>query len=231
MSGICGWLGAGVADAPQVIAGMAAALSRFDGSAVASVNFGSVAAAAAGPDTDVFQDDEQVVAVWGRARFSDAGLAELAQRNGIAHALAQGYARKRTDVFAALSGNFALAILDGRSGEAVLAIDRNYGNGDGAVEQQEWDGALKLMQTLNALVAVRVDGTQVTELWRITKGLPDVPSPLLYQNVLYLLKDGGILTSVNPDNGDVLRRERLKGAEGRYFASPVAGDGKVYCFG
>src|SRR6266850_1786050 len=126
MSGICGWFGGGVADAPRAIAGMAAALSRFDGSAVrsASANLGSVAAAGAGPDTDVFQDDEQLVAVWGRARFSDVGLAELAQRNGIAHALAEGYARKRTDVFAALSGNFALAILDGRSGEAVLAIDR-----------------------------------------------------------------------------------------------------------
>ena len=49
-----------------------------------------------------------------------------------------------------------------------------------------------------------------------------------YQNVLYLLKDGGILTSVNPENGEVQRRERLEGAAERYFASPVAGDAKVY---
>ena len=112
--------------------------------------------------------------------------------------------------------------------EAVLAIDRVYGNGDGAVDQAEWDGALKLMQTLNALVAVRVEGSKSKELWRITKSLPDVPSPLLYQNVLYLLKDGGILTSVDPDTGEVIRRERLAGAPGRYFASPVAADGKIY---
>ena len=112
--------------------------------------------------------------------------------------------------------------------EAVLAIDRVYGNGDGAVDKAEWDGALKLMQTLNALVAVQVEGSQPKELWRITKSLPDVPSPLLYQNVLYLLKDGGIMTSVDPETGDVLRRERLAGAEGRYFASPVAGDGKIF---
>jgi hypothetical protein len=42
--------------------------------------------------------------------------------------------------------------------EAVLAIDRVYGNGDGAVDKAERDGALKLMQTLNALVAVQVEG-------------------------------------------------------------------------
>jgi outer membrane protein assembly factor BamB len=111
--------------------------------------------------------------------------------------------------------------------EAVLAIDRAYGNGDGAVDKAEWDGALKLMQTLNALVAVRVEGPQPKERWRTTKSLPDVPSPLLYQNILYLLKDG-LLASVNPDDGTVLKHERLSGAEGRYFASPVAADGKVY---
>jgi len=112
--------------------------------------------------------------------------------------------------------------------EAVLAIDRVYGNGDGAVDKAEWDGALKLMQTLNALVAVSLKGSHPQELWRITKSLPDVPSPLLYQKVLYLLKDGGILTSVNPESGEVLKRERLEGAVGRYFASPVAADGKIY---
>ena len=110
----------------STIAKMATAISRFDGSAVRSAcaDFGALAAAATGSGVDVFQDDEQLVAVWGHARFTDAGLAELAQRHGIAQALAQGHARKRTDVFAALSGSFALAILNGRSGEAVLAIDR-----------------------------------------------------------------------------------------------------------
>lgn len=125
MSGICGWVG-GSADPPQAIAGMGAVLNRFDNSAVRSTFAisGSVAAAVAGPDADVFQDDEQVVAVWGRARFSDAGLAELTRRNGIARALAQGYAHKGTDVLTALTGAFAIAILDGRSGKAMLAIDR-----------------------------------------------------------------------------------------------------------
>lgn len=112
--------------------------------------------------------------------------------------------------------------------EAVLAIDRSYGNGDGAIDKQEWDGALKLMQTLNALVAVRVEGDQPKEVWRTTKLLSDVSSPLLYENVLYLLKDGGILTALNPDDGAMLKQERIAGAQGRCFASPIAGAGKIF---
>ncbi|HTL59618.1 MAG TPA: PQQ-binding-like beta-propeller repeat protein, partial [Candidatus Limnocylindrales bacterium] len=112
--------------------------------------------------------------------------------------------------------------------EAVLTIDRVYGNGDGLVDRSEWDGALKLMENLNTLVAIQLAGSHPKELWRTTKNLADVASPLVYQNVLYLLKDGGLLSALDPDDGTVLWRERVSDAGGRYFASPVAGDGKVY---
>ena len=126
MTGLCGWFDpAGTdANAHQAIAAMAAVLSRFDGGAVRSAAAGSGAVAAAGNDADVFQSGTQLVAISGRARFIDADLAGLAQHQGIARALAEGYARRRTDVFALLSGEFALAIVDGATGEAVLAIDR-----------------------------------------------------------------------------------------------------------
>jgi asparagine synthase (glutamine-hydrolysing) len=126
MSGLCGWFDcerAGPVD-PQVIAAMAAPLNRFDGCTVRSASAGFGAVAAAGGGQDIFQDDHQLVAVWGRARLADAGLAALAQRQGVARALAYGYAQKGTNVLRALAGTFALAILDGRGGEAVLAIDR-----------------------------------------------------------------------------------------------------------
>jgi asparagine synthase (glutamine-hydrolysing) len=126
MSGLCGWFDcerAGSVD-PQVIAAMAAPLNRFDGCTVRSASAGFGAVAAAGTALDIFQDDHQLVGVWGRARFADTKLAALAQRHGVARALAQGYARRGPDVLAALTGVFALAILDGRSGEAMLAIDR-----------------------------------------------------------------------------------------------------------
>ncbi|MEO8004041.1 MAG: asparagine synthase-related protein [Betaproteobacteria bacterium] len=103
---------------------MAVALGRGDGASAhgASADFGAVAAT--GRDADVFQDDRRIVAVWGRARFVDPDLTAIAQREGVARALAQGYARKGTDILKALSGTFAIAILDRETGEAVLAIDR-----------------------------------------------------------------------------------------------------------
>jgi asparagine synthase (glutamine-hydrolysing) len=126
VSGLCGWFDASRAGAsdPQLIAMMAAPLNRFDRSAVrtASAAFGAVAAA--GRHAAVFQDGDRLAAVWGKARFADPDLASLAGREGAARALAQGYGRKGTAVLSDLSGAIAVAILDSRSGEATLAIDR-----------------------------------------------------------------------------------------------------------
>jgi outer membrane protein assembly factor BamB len=112
--------------------------------------------------------------------------------------------------------------------EAVRAIDRVYGNGDGAVDQEEWDGALKLMRTMNSLVAVDFDGAQSKERWRTSKLLTDAASPLVYRGLLYLVKNGGLLATVDPESGEILRQDRIPGVEGSIFASPVAADGKLF---
>lgn len=128
MTGLCGWFAPardGAAD-PDTITAMASAIGRGDTSEVrtASSNTGAVAAAAPAGAADVHRDGELLVAVWGRAQFADSELAGLARDGGIARALARGYERRRAEVLALLSGSFALAILDGRNGEALLAIDR-----------------------------------------------------------------------------------------------------------
>jgi len=112
--------------------------------------------------------------------------------------------------------------------EAVLAIDRVYGNGDGAVDKEEWDGALKLMRTMNSFVAVDLDAPHSQERWRTAKMLTDTASPLLYRGLLYLVKNGGLLATVDPASGEILRQDRISGVEGNFFASPVAADGKIF---
>jgi outer membrane protein assembly factor BamB len=62
------------------------------------------------------------------------------------------------------------------------------------------------------------------------KFLPNVPSPLIYQGVLYLVKDGGILSSVDPKTGKILKQARVTGALDTYYSSPVAAAGKIYLF-
>ena len=85
----------------------------------------------------------------------------------------------------------------------------------------------------NAMLAVRLGGRgdltgSANILWRMQKFLPNSPSPLLYEGVLYLIKDGGILTSLNPKTGEILKQGRLTGALDTYYASPIASGGHVY---
>jgi outer membrane protein assembly factor BamB len=65
-------------------------------------------------------------------------------------------------------------------------------------------------------------------LWRYQKSLPDVPSVLLYEGVLYGVKSGGIVTALRPATGEMLKQGRLPEALDGYYASPVAADGKIY---
>jgi asparagine synthase (glutamine-hydrolysing) len=126
VSGICGWFDrdGGESSGAPLIKAMAAPLVRFDQSAVhsASDTFGAVAVA--GRDSDICQDGKRLAAVWGKAHFAEAELAELAERHGVARALALGYERKGGDILAGISGACAVAVLDGGSGEAMLATDR-----------------------------------------------------------------------------------------------------------
>jgi outer membrane protein assembly factor BamB len=85
----------------------------------------------------------------------------------------------------------------------------------------------------NATLAIRLGGsgdvTSTHVLWRYDKSLPDVPAVLLYRGALYLLRNGGILQTLDPATGKLLKSGRLPNALDEYYASPVAGDGKVYC--
>jgi outer membrane protein assembly factor BamB len=42
-----------------------------------------------------------------------------------------------------------------------------------------------------------------------------------------MVKEGGLVTKLDAATGELLQEERVPGP-GNYFASPVAGDGKVY---
>jgi asparagine synthase (glutamine-hydrolysing) len=128
MSGLCGWIGHGAsaADNRGLVESMAAPMARFDSSTVTSVQGSRSAAAVAANagSTHVYQQDGLIVALWGQARARDGVLAQQAQAEGLAAALAQAWRRDPASVCAQLSGAFSLCILDETSGEALLAIDR-----------------------------------------------------------------------------------------------------------
>jgi outer membrane protein assembly factor BamB len=64
------------------------------------------------------------------------------------------------------------------------------------------------------------------EQWRLAKGTPDVPSPLIHDGLVYLCGERGILVCMDAKTGKEHYKKRLH--VGRYRASPVFADGKVY---
>lgn len=63
--------------------------------------------------------------------------------------------------------------------------------------------------------------------WKYDKGAAYVPSPILYGDYLYLMTDAGLLTCLDARTGAVLYEGGRPTAPGRFFASPVAYDGKI----
>ena len=102
---------------------------------------------------------------------------------------------------------------------------------DGVLDERDWIYYAQRRTSTNATMAIRLGGTgDITAThvkWRHNKSLPDVPSVLLYRGVIYLIRNGGILQTLDPENGNTLKLGRLPKALDEYYASPVAGDGKV----
>jgi outer membrane protein assembly factor BamB len=106
-------------------------------------------------------------------------------------------------------------------------------NDDKFIAAQEWNKAREMGVGEWGAIAVR-PGNARGQLesgvirWRLQKNIPYIPAPLLYQGVYYMVKTGGIITSVDPATGRILKEGRSSGGLGEYFASPVAADGKVF---
>jgi outer membrane protein assembly factor BamB len=83
----------------------------------------------------------------------------------------------------------------------------------------------------SAVLAVRLGGrgdvTRSHVLWREERRVPEVPSPLVYRERLVVLKNGGIVVAREAATGRTVFEGRL-GAPGGYYASPVAGGGRIY---
>ena len=103
---------------------------------------------------------------------------------------------------------------------------------DGGISQFEWEKYARVFKLArNSILAIRLGGrgdlTGTNVLWSSLRGVPYVTSPVLYRRVVYMVKKGGIVTSLDADSGKLLKQGRAP-AMGNYFASPAAGDGKVY---
>jgi outer membrane protein assembly factor BamB len=105
-------------------------------------------------------------------------------------------------------------------------------NQDGTLDQREWERHADIFRRAqNAILAIKPSGTGELDeghvVWKHLRGAPYVATPVLYGGVIWMVKEGGVVTKLESQTGQLLQEERIPGF-GNYFASPVAGDEKVY---
>jgi outer membrane protein assembly factor BamB len=105
-------------------------------------------------------------------------------------------------------------------------------NNDGSVDRAEYEFVRNSTTSGQGVTAVRLGGqgdlTTTNVAWNVKKSYPSIPSPLVYRGVMYLMKEGGMVTSLDPTTGQVLKQGRTPNALEEYYASPVAADGKIF---
>jgi outer membrane protein assembly factor BamB len=103
--------------------------------------------------------------------------------------------------------------------------------GRGKIGEKEWNLHLAVMGAENGLYAFQMGsrGDATGKLvWKYQRAVPQLPSIVVYQDVVYMLNDKGVLTTLDAATGRMLRQDRVRGVSENYYASPVAGDGKVF---
>lgn len=64
-------------------------------------------------------------------------------------------------------------------------------------------------------------------VWKYKKGVPNSPSPIYSNGLLYFVGDsGGLVTCLDGDSGDLVWSERI--ASGKYWAAPFIANGHIY---
>lgn len=128
MSGICGWVR--FADPahsrPNPIAGMAARLTRFDGTETHYLNDGGASVALVAPRETglLYHGADGIAAILGEPRIVGARPGEQARSEGLAKALIDGIRARGPAALADIHGRFALvAVLEDKR-QVVIATDR-----------------------------------------------------------------------------------------------------------
>ena len=115
-----------------------------------------------------------------------------------------------------------------------LRISRLDRDRDGSVNQDEWERFRKQSDERRNSIqkhglisiptdqsgSIGLDDVQILE----SKAIPEVPSPIVYKNRAFLMKNGGILTCVDLKSGELADRKRF-GPPGTHYASPIIHDG------
>ena len=127
-------------------------------------------------------------------------------------------------------GAFHASSYDPANGKEIWRV--SYPDGFSNVPRPVYGAGLVFITTgfhQPSLLAVRPDGkgdvTRTHVAWKLSRGAPLTPSPLLAGDELYLVTDNGIASSVDARTGAVRWQRRLGNS---FSASPVLAGGHIY---
>lgn len=127
-------------------------------------------------------------------------------------------------------GAYRAAAYDPLNGKEIWRV--SYADGFSNVPRPVFAHGLVYIATgfqQPSLLAVRPDGTgDVTKThvaWKLSRGAPLTPSPIVVGDELYVVTDGGIATCLDARTGAPVWQQRLGGT---YSASPVFAGGSIY---
>jgi outer membrane protein assembly factor BamB len=127
-------------------------------------------------------------------------------------------------------GAYRAAAYDPASGDEIWRV--NYDEGFSNVPRPVYGHGLVYIATgfqQPSMLAIRADGkgdvTRSHVAWRLGRGAPYTPSPLLVGNELYVISDLGILSCLDAVTGTLHWQQRVGG---NHSASPVFAGGRIY---
>ena len=128
------------------------------------------------------------------------------------------------------TGGYGAVAYDPISGKEIWRV--RYPDGYSNVPRPVYGHGLVYLATglqRPSLLAVRPDGagdvTGTHIAWRLDRGVPVTPSPLLVGDELYIVSDIGIATCMDAETGKIHWQQRLGD---NHSASPVFADGRIY---
>jgi outer membrane protein assembly factor BamB len=105
-------------------------------------------------------------------------------------------------------------------GDGQVKVSTPVLAGDLAIVTGGWPSAAR------PIYAIRVaDGTLA---WRVDRGSPYTPTPIVYEDLLYVITDNGVLGAYDVKTGTRVYQRRIAEGAGGFSASPVAAAGRLY---
>ena len=104
---------------------------------------------------------------------------------------------------------------------------------DGFITGKEWDEAVAILDQADyGIFALKPPGegalTTNQVAWRHKKSAASVSSALFYQARVYVAQDGGRISCMKAQGGEKIYEQERLGADGEYYASPIAANGHLY---